>query len=128
MAARVFGIEELATQIATHLFAISPRSTLALALTCRALEVPALRAFWETRGDLQHLIMQLLPTDAWCFIFPYLTYGFDDVYDDEYDYDDASYLILLVGSLFSSTRYPTYSLITTNSTDAKATTRDAGAE
>ena len=71
MAARVLKIDELATRIAANLRAISPKDTVSLALTCRALEVPALRALWETRlcsfGDL---FMHMLPTDAWCFVFP----------------------------------------------------------
>lgn len=72
MAVRVLKTDELAARIATHLQAISRKSTVALALTCRALEVPALRALWETRPcvELSYVIMRFLPTDAWCFIFP----------------------------------------------------------
>jgi hypothetical protein len=71
MATRVFKMDELATRIATHLLAISPKSTLALALTCRALEVPALRALWEGQPrSLKHFIMRILPTEVWCFVFP----------------------------------------------------------
>jgi len=71
MAARVFNLDELATRIATHLFTISPQGTVALALTCRALEIPALRALWEAQScSLSHLIMRVLSTEVWCFIFP----------------------------------------------------------
>jgi hypothetical protein len=71
MAAHVFRVDELATRIATHLFAISPKSTVALALTCRALEVPALRALWEAQPcSLDRLIMRVLSADALCFVFP----------------------------------------------------------
>ena len=44
MAAHVFDLDELATRIATHLLAVSPKTTVAFALTCKALEVPAFRA------------------------------------------------------------------------------------
>ena len=72
MAARVFNVDELATRIATHL-EISPKSTLALALTCRAVEVPALRALWGTQDTLKFLFICVLPTDVWCFGFlPYV--------------------------------------------------------
>jgi len=70
MASRVFNLDELASRIAIHLLAISSNSTVALALTCKALEVPALRAVWGTRGSLSFLIMRVLSTDAWCFTFP----------------------------------------------------------
>ena len=69
MAARVFNLDELASRIAIHLLAMSPRTTLALALTCRALEVPALRALWETLGCLKFLIQHVGPADAQCYIF-----------------------------------------------------------
>ena len=65
MAVSVFKLDELATQIATHLHAVSVGSTVALALTCRVLEVPALRVLWETQGSLGSLIMRVLPRDAW---------------------------------------------------------------
>ena len=71
MATRVFKLDELATRIATHLSAANPGSTVALALTCRALEVPALRALWGAQlCSLSRLIMRVLPTNAWCSIFP----------------------------------------------------------
>ena len=70
MASRVFNLDELASRIAAYLLAISPTSTVALALTCKALEVPALRALWGPRGSLSFLIMRLLSTDAWHFTFP----------------------------------------------------------
>ena len=44
MATHVFELDELATHIATHLLAVSPKTTVAFALTCKALEVPAFRA------------------------------------------------------------------------------------
>ena len=70
MTARVFKVDELATRIATHLVAISPAATIALALTCKALEVPALRAFWGVRlCSLNNLIMRLLSTEVWHFVF-----------------------------------------------------------
>jgi hypothetical protein len=65
MAARVLCVDELAMLIATHLVAINPRSAIALAQTCRALEVPALSALWETQADLKPLIVCVLPGDAW---------------------------------------------------------------
>ncbi|KAF9790613.1 hypothetical protein BJ322DRAFT_401547 [Thelephora terrestris] len=65
MAARVFCVDELATLIATHLVAISPRSAAALAQTCRALEVPALSALWETQDSIRSLITHVLSEDAW---------------------------------------------------------------
>ena len=84
MAERVFKLDELAARIATHLLAISTGSTVALALTCRALEDPALRTLWETRDSLEFLFMRVLSTDAWCHKFP----------------DDTD-LCLLVSPLFS---------------------------
>ena len=70
MAARVLKMDELATRIATHLFAISPGGPVALALTCRALEVPALRVLWEAQPfSFNKLIMRVLSTEAWCFVF-----------------------------------------------------------
>ena len=71
MATRVFKLDGLATRIATHLSSTSPESTVALALTCRALEVPALRALWGAQiCSLSRLIMRVLSTEAWCLIFP----------------------------------------------------------
>ncbi|KAF9647873.1 hypothetical protein BDM02DRAFT_2493453 [Thelephora ganbajun] len=71
MATRVFKLDELATRIATHLLAISSKSTVALALTCRDLEVPALRTLWETQFcSLESLIKRVLSTDVWGFVFP----------------------------------------------------------
>jgi hypothetical protein len=71
MAARVFKLEKLATRIATHLLAISPESTVSLALTCRALEVPALRALWEAQScSLSRLIMRVLSDEILCFAYP----------------------------------------------------------
>ena len=49
--ARVFKLEELAIRIATQLHAISPKSVVKLALTCRALEAPALGVLWENQGS-----------------------------------------------------------------------------
>ena len=71
MATRVFKLDELATRIATHLSATNPGRTVALALTCKVLEVPALRALWEAQlCSLGRLIMRVLSTEVWCFIFP----------------------------------------------------------
>ena len=71
MATRVFKLDELATRIATHLSTANPGSTVALALTCRALEVPALRALWGTQlYSLSRLITRVLSKEVWCFIFP----------------------------------------------------------
>ena len=71
MAARVLKLDELATRIAIHLLAISPKATVALALTCRALEVPALRTLWEAQHcSLSRLIMRVLSTEVQCFVFP----------------------------------------------------------
>lgn len=64
MATRVFELEELATQIATSLLAISLGSTVALGLTCRALEVPARKMLRATRGSFKDPIMHVLTTDA----------------------------------------------------------------
>jgi len=72
VAARVFKLEELATRIATHLLAISPESVVELALTCRALEAPALGALWENEGSLSSLIERVLPKDIQCYV------GYDD--------------------------------------------------
>ena len=69
MASRVFNLDELASRIAIHLLGISPSSTVALALTCKALEVPALRALWGQRGSLGFLVVRLLSTDVWCPTF-----------------------------------------------------------
>ena len=57
MAARVFNVDELAARIAAHLLEISPKSTLALALTCQAVEIPALRALWGTQDSLKFLFV-----------------------------------------------------------------------
>ena len=65
MADHVFKVDELATQIATNLLAISRKSVVALALTCRALEDPTLRVLWETQDSLGFLITRVLPTEAW---------------------------------------------------------------
>jgi len=70
MAARVLNLDELASRIAIHLLAISPRSTVFLALACKALEVPALRAFWEKKGTLSSLFKYVVPTDIERYIFP----------------------------------------------------------
>ena len=69
MAARVFKLDELATRISAHLHAISPISTVALALTCRALEVPALRALWEKQGSFIDLITRVLPEGTLRLVF-----------------------------------------------------------
>jgi hypothetical protein len=69
MATRVFKIDKLAAEIAAYLLAINPIFTVALALTCRDLEVPALRTLWETRGTFKDLIMEVLLTDEWCLVF-----------------------------------------------------------
>ena len=95
MAVCVFKVDELATQIASHLLAISPRSTVALALTCRASEVPALRVLWETQDSLSTLITCVLPTDAWRLQRHIGT-------------------PLLVGTLLSSSQHLVYSPITKN--------------
>jgi hypothetical protein len=111
MATRVFKLDELASRIATYLLTISPRSTVALALTCRALEVPALRALWETQCSFNHLIMRVLSTDAFCFTFP-----------------GRSDLCLLVRPVLSFSRHIGYLSITINPTGVKPTTLHAGVE
>ena len=108
MAERVFNVDELATRIAAHLVTISKKSAVALALTCRVLEDPALRALWETRDSLGFLFNRVLPTDAYC-------YRLSRVTD----------LRLLVSPL-SSSQYPTYSSITKNFAGVTATTYYAG--
>jgi len=67
MAAQVLQLDELTTLIATHLVTISPRSTVALAQTCRALEVPALSALSGTKSSMKLLISSVLPVDAFCY-------------------------------------------------------------
>ena len=96
MSARVFRTDELAARIATHLQAISRKSTISLALTCRTLEVPALRSLWEALPcvELKPIIIRLLPGDTCSFIFPR---GKD--------------LCLLVSLLISSGGHSTYSPI-----------------
>ena len=64
MAARVFRLDELTTQIAADLLAISPRSTVSFGLTCKALQVPALMALWETQCSLDSLVKRVLPPDS----------------------------------------------------------------
>jgi len=64
MAARVFKLDELATQIAADLLAISPRTTVSLALTCKALQVPALMALWETECSPASLFCRVLSPEA----------------------------------------------------------------
>ena len=112
MASRVFNLDELASRIAIHLLAISPTSTVALALTCKALEVPALRELWGTRGSLSFLIMRVLSTDAWGFTFP-----------------PGTELSLLVSSTFLDIRYPGGILCAyrKNSSDVEPATHHAGA-
>lgn len=92
MAARIFYLDELATRIATHLLAIGGfRSTVALALTCRALEVPALKTLWETEAcSPKDLILRLLP-DLWCSIYP--------------DPEDEPHLRLLVSPCWHRANY-----------------------
>lgn len=97
MAARVFKIDELATYIATHLLAISPESTVALALTCRALEGPVLKLLWEMEDSLQLLIIRVLAMEAFYFSLP-----------------DRAGLYLLVSFLFSSSRHLSYSTVMKN--------------
>ena len=104
MAARVFKLEELATQIATHLLAINLKSTLALALTSRALEVPALKALWGLQGSFKVLITQVLTTDAYGFA---TSSRFDSC--------------LLVSHLFSPNGHFACSPITKNPTGVTAT-------
>ena len=65
MASQVFIVDELATLVATHLVEISPRSAVSLALTCRALEVPALSALWEAQQSITSFIAHVLPEDVW---------------------------------------------------------------
>jgi len=89
---RVLKLDELAARIATHLLAISRRSTVSLALTCRALEVPALMALWETECSLTSLIKRVLPMNAWCIVV-----------------QRHSDLGLLVSLLFSSGQNPAHS-------------------
>jgi len=64
MAAQVLQLDELATPIATYLVAISPRSAVALAQTCRVLEVPALSALWGIQSSINLLISSVSPVDA----------------------------------------------------------------
>ena len=123
MATHVFKIDELATQIATHLLAISPKSTVALAMTCRATEVPALRTLWETRSSLKFLFIRILPTGAWCFKFLRQTNYDDD--DPDAGYDD---LCVLVSPLFSSSQHPAYLLITKTLTVVAAAAHQTGAD
>ena len=111
MAAHVLKIDELATRIAVHLLAINPASTVALALTCRALEVPALRTLWETRESFRDLVMRVLSTDAWCFVFPH---GAD--------------LCLYVSPRFSSNGHSAYSQITENPAGITTTAHHRGVE
>jgi len=111
MAARVFNLDELATRIATHL-AIHPGSTVALALTCRALEVPALRALWGARlWSLNQVFMRVLSTDAWCFVFP------------TQDSDSESDFCLLVSLLFPSARWTSYLLTIDHKIDRRYSDR-----
>ena len=70
MAAHVFGLDELSRRIATHLLAVSPKSTVAFALTCRALEVSALRTPYEAQSYLLSRFMRVFSTDMWYFLFP----------------------------------------------------------
>ena len=91
---RVFELDELATRIAGHLLVISRGSLVAFALTCRALEVPALRTLWGKQGSLSFLIERVLPRDMTGLAFP----------------DEDSDLCLVVSSLFLPYRYHTYSL------------------
>jgi len=65
MVSRVVQIDELATLIATYLVTISPRSAVALAQTCQCLEVPALRALWETQHSIKLLIHIVLQVDGY---------------------------------------------------------------
>ena len=93
--ARVFKLEELAIRIATQLHAISPKSVVKLALTCRALEAPALGALWENQGSLSSLIKRVLLTDI-------LYFGFPDPEEDT---------CLLVSPLSLPSQHPAYLLI-----------------
>ena len=97
LAAHVFKIEELAVRIVTHLLAMSPESVAALAITCRALEAPALMVLWEKEDSLGSLIERVLPWDIQCYVSPH------------YDSD----LSLLVSPHFSPSQHPACSLITT---------------
>ena len=123
MATHVFKVDELAEQIASHLLAISPKSTAALALTCRAVEVPALRTLWETRASLKFLFIRILPTGAWCFKFLRQTNYDDD--DPDAGYDD---LCVLVSPLSSSSQHPAYLLITKTLIGVAATAHQVGAD
>ena len=102
MAARVVHLDELATLIATHLVTISPRSAPALAQTCRALEVPALRALWGIQHSIQLLIESVLPMDTCC-----------------YTTKARTELFLIVGHLFSSPWDPVCS-VTNRSCDGRS--------
>lgn len=110
MATRVFKIDKIAAEIAAYLLAINPISTVALALTGLDLEVPALRALWETRGSFKDLITEVLSTDEWCLVFP----------------NDTD-LCLYVSLLPSSSRHPAYSSITENPKGIAATAHYTGA-
>lgn len=111
MAARIFRIDELATRIATHLLGIRPIYTVALALTCRDLEVPALRTLWGTRGSFRDLIKHVLSTDVWCLVFPR---GAD--------------ICLYVSPILLPGGYSAHPLIMENSTGVEATAHRPGAE
>lgn len=104
MAVRVFNLDELASRVATHLFVMSPSSTVALALTCQALEVPALRALWETQPSLKFLIQRVGPRDAECYTFL-----------------RPSDLCLLVSSLFLASWHPLCSSVSETSIVIAAT-------
>ena len=109
MAAHVFKRDNLAGRIATYLLAISPGTTVALALTCRDLEVPTLRVLWEKEDTLIFLIKRVLPTDIQYYVYPPHT-------------DHRS----LVGPPLLSDRRSAYSSIVKNAIVAAATTYLAG--
>ena len=50
--------------------AISPKSVIKLALTCWALEAPALGALWENQGSLRSLFEHVFPMDIQRYVIP----------------------------------------------------------
>lgn len=111
MAARVFRLDELASRIAAHLLVVSPRSTVALALTCKALEVPALRTLWGRQCTLSSLIERVMPVGAQVFFIPH-----------------DSDICTLASPLFSSSLHPPFSPVTNDHTGVAAAAHYAGAE
>lgn len=66
MSCHPFQVDEVFRSIVEELVALSPTSTLSLALCCKSLTDLSLSGLWERQNKLSVLI-KVLPSDAWAY-------------------------------------------------------------